>query len=222
MSKPIVHLAPVTERYDSRLGQNVVNGRALEDREYAMQRNLAAGYVPAASIPGHPDDGQPCLYCNAPWQPQGHTQRRPDLLHSDGFPGGDTQVAAAHSVRLVQREPRSTTYRAGVCGPVEQGSDSAIALITSYRYAATSDPYNERPNDPGLFRVVNQIEYMICEDLNDPGDTELWADYVYEDFLRYDTLEEADTEARELAMLEHQTDYVRHDWDGLAPFERQT
>lgn len=165
---------------------------------------------------------------NAPWQPQEHTPDDPNPFYGDGYPGGDDEVAEAHSVRLVQREPRgwgsfhSYTDANGELRSVPAGP--ATAIITSYWYAA-ADPrqlLDWRSGDASepQYHVVNQIEYLICGD--NPGGAELWCDYDYSTCGEawYDTVRSANTAAKRLAKAEYKRRYVNHTWDGLAPFER--
>lgn len=71
--KKIVHLRPVREVFDNRLGQSVIRGRDVENHERMLARMRAGGY----KVTEVPDDGQehfywtqgpgakPCRTCNA-------------------------------------------------------------------------------------------------------------------------------------------------------------
>lgn len=78
------------------------------------------------------------------------------LLADAGSVGGDAQVGPAYSRRF---------WAAGT---------ELFELVEVYGYAA-----RDREDAP----VVVQLQwgYSICSDRNDPGGTEQWADYLYED-----------------------------------------
>lgn len=94
--------------------------------------------------------------------------RAPQLTDSDWRPdgtgvepngdavGGDIQRGESYSVRFIRPDrPRS--------------------LVTVSFYATESD------NNPGEYGVQRQVEWLVCEDPNLPGDTEVWSDDAYDD-----------------------------------------
>lgn len=78
------------------------------------------------------------------------------LLEDAGDVGGDAQVGPAYSRRF---------WAAGT---------ELFELVEVYGYAA-------RDGEDAPLVVQLQWGYSICSDRNDPGGTEQWADYLYED-----------------------------------------
>lgn len=74
------------------------------------------------------------------------------------------------------------------------------------------------PNEyTGVCRIEAQTEFMVCRDRKDPGATEKWCDYRYQDAepgVTYTDVSTAEARARELAET-HTADMIK--WDGL-PF----
>ena len=110
---------------------------------------------------------------------------------SNGDCGGDGQRGDSYSVRF--RHP-----------------DLPNAIITCSAYAAEDTDRN-----PGEFFVQVQTEYIICTDPEDPGSTETWSDYSYddEDGRIWDTAGEAEEAARQRA-AEELGDAESLEWDG--------
>jgi hypothetical protein len=120
-------------------------------------------------------------------------------LVSAGDIGGDIQVGDSWSLRYVN---------AALPG----------ALITITYYAAEYDDL------PGEFVVQGQVEWMLCEDPESPGDTELWSLVEYED--HYDSqgcfwpaAGDAEAAARLFAGQDLAEGAQFQDWDG-EPFRR--
>lgn len=88
----------------------------------------------------------------------GWQRTQPDVTRG-GDVGGDIQVSAAWDARWQRRLADGTT-----------------ALVTRTFYAATDDPFADRPRASYL---ECQTEYLVCGDPRDPGGTEKWADYTY-------------------------------------------
>lgn len=71
----------------------------------------------------------------------------------------------------------------------KDNGDGTFALITSYWYAvdmrdrsgaSEGERYDEMYGEGAeVWDVENQIEYMVCTDLEDPGGTEVRCDYEY-------------------------------------------
>jgi len=112
-------------------------------------------------------------------------------VDSNGWCGGDIQRGDSYSVRLVR-------------------DDKPGSLLTITFYAAEYD------ENPGEFDVQRQVEWLVCSDPADPGGTEIWSDYSYDDVsaIVIDTEEEAEDEARERAeaVLADPSPYFG--WDG--------
>lgn len=119
-----------------------------------------------------------------------------------GTVGGDG-AGEAWSVRFGKRNP-----------------DGTYALITSSYYTVDiamryeSDDYSE--DTPARFEVENQTEYLVCTDVGDPGSTEQWSDYTYDNDITVIAMLESDADAnakahaaRELRMFD-----AFYSWDG--------
>jgi hypothetical protein len=83
---------------------------------------------------------------------------RPDGrgVQPGGHVGGDIQTGESYSVRY--------------CRPDMPGS-----LITRTAYPVEYDEC------PGEHVVQIQTEWLVCTDPSDPGGTEIWSDYAYDD-----------------------------------------
>lgn len=129
--------------------------------------------------------------------------RAPQLADSDWRPdgtgvdsagdiGGDIQRGESYSVRFVRPDrPRS--------------------LVTVSFYATESD------NNPSEYGIERQVEFLVCEDPNEPGGTEVWSDCHYDDisYEVIDTEAEAEAEAaRHAQSALGDGDDIR--WDGYS------
>jgi hypothetical protein len=115
----------------------------------------------------------------------------------EGDIGGDIQMGAAWSRRFALRRP-----------------DGQWAMITDSFYAACRDGVNGPVTDESELYVQNQIEWLVCTDLRDPGSTETWSDYEYEDeerVYRMDELKRVDERARIRAARK---DVDSYSWNG--------
>jgi hypothetical protein len=118
-----------------------------------------------------------------------------------GDVGGDYQAGEAWSVRLV--------------------SDQAPgALIDVYVFAEARLPDQD---DGAPYHVQVMTEYLTCTDMNDPGGTETWSDYVYPapgGHAGYDDGTGADKAAWNLAAA-----FAAHpeifSWDGKPFYQRE-
>jgi hypothetical protein len=120
-------------------------------------------------------------------------------VSAGGDVGGDYQAGEAWSVRLTSPDVHG-------------------ALITVYVFAeALRVNRGHGEVASGEYGVMVMTEYLTCTDMDDPGGTETWSDYKYDntaDPLAYPIGADADTAARALAGL-----YARHPerfswWDG--------
>jgi hypothetical protein len=118
-----------------------------------------------------------------------------------GDVGGDLQATESYSVQFL---------------PGWEPADGLHAMVTAYFYGAYEDPVTRPAGAPPEgFWVQQQTEFLICQDLDDPGGTEAWSDYRYYDWAaRFPTAKEADRAARELA--EQASETVALGWDGRA------
>jgi hypothetical protein len=110
---------------------------------------------------------------------------------SNGDQGGDIQRGDSYSVRFTH-------------------PDLPGSLITVSFYAAE---YDENPFE---FVVQRQVEWMVCEDPSDPGGTEIWSDYSYDDVSELVCYSAADAEqdAREWAEDALGEAWKYGGWDG--------
>ncbi len=106
-----------------------------------------------------------------------------------GDVGGDNQASESWSVRW---------YRA----------DRPGALITEYWYA-------EEDDDAQHYVITRQTEYLLCTDPDQPGDTEVWSDAVYDTTAAgpFRRLRAATLVAEELAKVAADS-APDHTWDG--------
>jgi hypothetical protein len=117
-------------------------------------------------------------------------------VQPNGDCGGDIQHGNSCSVRYVRPDmPRS--------------------LITVSFYAVEYDEC------PGEFVVQRQVEWLVCEDPADPGGTEVWSDYEYDDVSAtvMGSAAEAEREARELADDALSRGWT-HGWDDQPDWSR--
>jgi hypothetical protein len=119
------------------------------------------------------------------WQPDGTG------VTSGGDVGGDIQVGEdSYSVRYLR-------------------ADMPGSMITITFYPVEYDEC------PGEYVVQRQTEWLVCEDPADPGGTEIWSEYEYDDLPTHDsdTIAGAEREAQEYAeaALGYASD---HQWDG--------
>lgn len=106
--------------------------------------------------------------------------------------GGDSQAGESYSVR----------YRR---------ADRPCAMITRTAYPASA------PGRPSVFFVQVETEWLVSTDPLDPGGTETWSDYAYDDEPGiYASVIEAEKAALQVAtgLL---ADGCSQNWDGLAP-----
>jgi hypothetical protein len=111
-------------------------------------------------------------------------------IQPGGDVGGGIQAGESFSVR----------YRRA-CVP--------LAMITRTAYPAEDEQW------PGEFFVQVQTEWLTFTDVGDPGGSETWSDYGYDDEpCTYATAAEAEQAARQVAtgLL---GDGCSHSWDGL-------
>jgi hypothetical protein len=107
-----------------------------------------------------------------------------------GWIGGDIQRGDSYDVRFVR-------------------DDKPGSMITVSFYAVEYDEC------PGEFAVQRQVEWLVCEDPADPGGTEIWSDYSYDDIsaVVMDAEDEAERDARECADAAVNDDSY-FGWDG--------
>jgi hypothetical protein len=122
----------------------------------------------------------------------GYGNWQPDSrgVQPGGWVGGDIQRGDSYSVRYVR-------------------PDMPGSLITRTAYAVEYD------NLPGEFVIQIQTEWLVCTDPSDPGGTEIWSDYAYDDegCPIYDSAAKAEDAARQAA-AELLGDAGSHDWNG--------
>lgn len=106
--------------------------------------------------------------------------------------GGDIQVTDAWDVRF---------------RPVDEPSDGLHALVTVYHYGVCRDD-----KQVGEYWVQRQVEYMICTDPADPGDTEVWCDYDFDDLGEVFRNKRDVAKAARTAAEETDAEYIT--WDG--------
>lgn len=118
-------------------------------------------------------------------------------IEDGGDIGGDVQASDAYSVRY-----HHTT--------------NPKAMVTIGFYAAALDVSAAAAAGP--YTVQRQVEYMVCRDRRNPGGTEEWCDYTYDDLGRRDlTLDAATAKAREYAeQYAADTTGERIMWDGTS------
>jgi hypothetical protein len=109
-----------------------------------------------------------------------------------GDAGGDIQAGESYRVR----------YRR---------ADRPCAMITRTAYPA------EVPGQPGVFFVQVETEWLVSTDPLDPGGTETWSDYAYDDEPGiYASAAEAEKAAVRVATA-LLADGCSHNWPGFAP-----
>lgn len=112
------------------------------------------------------------IYDDTRWQEQG------ELFEDAGDMGGDVQVGKAFNRRFIN-------------------PDLPGRLVTVNVYPIAGDGNNEP--DLSEVDIECQVEYMICEDMDDPGGTEVWSDIKYDrdiDVLVSDSIEKAESAAK--------------------------
>ncbi len=129
--------------------------------------------------------------------------RRVDpAVENGGDVGGDIQCTDSYSVR----------YR-----PIAEPDDGQYALVTIYFYGCdTPASYGGRrwegPPATGHW-VRQQVEFLICEDPEEPGGSEVYAEYTYHDLPdSYPDAEAAKGAAWGMAQREPAIQSL--DWDG--------
>ncbi|SRR6266496_3703138 len=107
-----------------------------------------------------------------------------------GHAGGDIQAGDSYSVRYVR-------------------PDLPGSLITRTAYPVEYDHL------PGEFVIQIQTEWLVCTDPRDPGGTEIWSDYAYDDegCPIYGSAAEAERAARRAASAMLGEAGI-HDWNG--------
>lgn len=131
-----------------------------------------------------------------PWREQG------SLFEDDGQPGGDAQSGKAYSRRFVHTKLPGR-------------------LFTVYAYPITGDGTDDR-HPEGVTRIEQQAEMMICRNIEDPGSTEVWSEYTYDDLPEHFDRDCGDIKSAErLAKLLIETfDPDRFiGWDGKPDYE---
>lgn len=105
------------------------------------------------------------------------------------------------------------------------GGDHQAGDSYSLRYHLASDRtrivtvYTYPVQDGRRFKVETQTEFMVCENPQRPGDTEVWADATYTtDRAVHATVVEAGRCAEKL-IRQHRPNHIR--WDGKATLSRK-
>ena len=75
---------------------------------------------------------------------------------------------------------------------------------------------------PGEFVVQRQVEWLVCEDPADPGGTEVWSDYAYDDVSEtvMASAEEAERDAQRHAQYVLANPDIYGGWDGQPDLRR--
>jgi hypothetical protein len=106
-----------------------------------------------------------------------------------GHVGGDIQRGGSFAIRYVR-------------------ADLPGSMITRTAYPVEYDHL------PGEFAVQVQTGWLVCTDPSDPGGTEVWSDYAYDDgYETYGSAAAARAAASRVA-TELLRDAGSHDWDG--------
>lgn len=122
---------------------------------------------------------------------------------SAGDIGGDWQVGEAFDKRFVRSDLPGSLYTFAIYVIRHEGNDGCVA------------------HEVGKIELRETVEFMICEDPDDPGSTEIWADNWYspegiDDYdgteLMFSTVGEAETKARQMV---EQFDATGVHWDGV-------
>lgn len=122
--------------------------------------------------------------------------KQPDIYEA-GSVGGDYQVSDGWNVRYT----------------LQDGPDDGLHAIIDENFYVES----QNRDGAGPFYVTTQTMYQVCTDPEDPGGTEVYADYEYDgddDVLLYydgDGLERAIASTRRLAELDRSDMFL---WDG--------
>jgi hypothetical protein len=100
-----------------------------------------------------------------------------------GQVGGDIQAGDGWSIRYV---------------PMDQPQDGLYALVTVSVYPVAHWQINGlKPGEKPRWAWQQQIEYLVCTDIEDPGSTEEYSDVAYHDsYYDYASLEEATVAAK--------------------------
>ena len=105
----------------------------------------------------------------------------------------------------------------------KRNSDGTFALITSYYYPVDMrERYGDDDEDQSRFGdtpfdVELQVEFLICTDPADPGSSETWSNYEYDNALSlkgFPTLETADEAAKRLCVSALENFDRDFSWDG--------
>ncbi|MCP9209574.1 hypothetical protein [Streptomyces cucumeris] len=95
-----------------------------------------------------------------------------DIQTDDGDYGGDIQIGKATHVRFIHT-----------------GMPGRLVTVTAYPVAPERSIETQEgsvvhfhgfESDMNAVGIQSQIELMICGDIDDPGSTEEWSDYLYE------------------------------------------
>lgn len=108
----------------------------------------------------------------------------PQGLMDEGSIGGDIQAGPAWGRRFVRWMPTISKW----------------ALITDAFYR-TEEENRDGTTTAG---ICNQTEFLVCTDPTDPGGTEGYSDYTYEDL---DIADDSNDDSKRLAMNLQATDY---------------
>lgn len=126
--------------------------------------------------------------------------RRDGDVLAAGAVGGDRQASEAWGARYL---------------PEDEPDDGLHALIEENWYAERVDDPKDSDKVLG-YQVSCQTLFQICTDPSDPGGTEVWANYVYDNMSQiYDTVGQAEAVAKHEAESSSSDDFG---WDGREKF----
>lgn len=135
--------------------------------------------------------------------------------------GGDVQLTNAWTVRFRLGDGDVPAAPRKGCGK-ELHSLLEISFYGVTRLEGVYDDGIAKDSDgEPIIWLIMQAEYMVCTDPDDPGSTERWCEYDYQDLDRFfGTVDAAETAARRLADS-YTAELAERDiaWDGLAPWE---
>jgi len=117
-----------------------------------------------------------------------------EIVRDAGDVGGDEQVGESSSMRFVN-------------------PDLPGRVITIYAYPVGVNHLGEDGDQIKVTGIQSATEFMICTDVDNPGDTEIWSDYTYVDEVirPFAELEAAERTAAGLLAL---ADPKNIDWNG--------
>ena len=119
--------------------------------------------------------------------------------HADGPPQPDGTVGGDGAGESV-----SVRYRA---------AEKPGSLITAYWYTVDLRMRSDDQDDEYPWDVEEMVEYLVCDDPDEPGSTEIWSDYKYDNPLGLSFKTEAEAiVARDAAARRDQAE--NYLWDG--------